>query len=252
MRSIGPDSFLMLRSAPLKATQAIDSVHNSDRQVPPSPVAKIASCRRCSTAHWPPSRSPKDRGSSRSASRGVRISLGGDPAAPLPLRRLGLRVVYEDGRGILRDVLTQCTQQGFTIARVAPAATRGADGVAQRSAGGSRRLGDRSQRRPGVAPARCIRCHAGTHRGNPTKGPNHVPARAVRARAEPLGRPPIAPTLDRDVDEARRTLERFAETSVDYDDVVAVLEREGVQKFADSFRKLLDGVAAKRNQLVAS
>jgi putative Mg2+ transporter-C (MgtC) family protein len=31
----------------------------------------------------------------------------------------GLRVVYADGRGVLRDVLTVCTDQGFTIARVA-------------------------------------------------------------------------------------------------------------------------------------
>ena len=59
-------------------------------------------------------------------------------------------------------------------------------------------------------------------------------------------------TLDQDVDEARRTLERFANAGVDYDDVVAVLEREGVKKFADSFKQLLDGVAAKRDQLVAS
>jgi putative Mg2+ transporter-C (MgtC) family protein len=31
----------------------------------------------------------------------------------------GMRVVYADGRGVLRDVLTACTDQGFTIARVA-------------------------------------------------------------------------------------------------------------------------------------
>jgi putative Mg2+ transporter-C (MgtC) family protein len=31
----------------------------------------------------------------------------------------GLRVVYADGRGVLRDVLAACTDQGFTIARVA-------------------------------------------------------------------------------------------------------------------------------------
>jgi hypothetical protein len=30
-----------------------------------------------------------------------------------------------------------------------------------------------------------------------------------------------------------------------------VLEREGVQKFADSFKELLDGVASKREELVA-
>jgi transaldolase len=59
-------------------------------------------------------------------------------------------------------------------------------------------------------------------------------------------------TLEQDVDGARQTLERFAEAGIDYDDVVAVLEREGVEKFADAFKKLLDGVAGKRDQLVAA
>jgi transaldolase len=62
----------------------------------------------------------------------------------------------------------------------------------------------------------------------------------------------VEDTLERDVEEARRTLERFADAGVDYDDVVAVLEREGVEKFADSFRQLIDGVAGKRDQLVAA
>jgi transaldolase len=62
----------------------------------------------------------------------------------------------------------------------------------------------------------------------------------------------VEPTLERDIDEAHRTLERFADAGIDYDDVVAVLEREGVEKFADSFRKLIEGVAAKRDQLVAA
>jgi transaldolase len=60
------------------------------------------------------------------------------------------------------------------------------------------------------------------------------------------------PTLERDVDDARRTLAQLADAGIDYDDVVAVLEREGVAKFADSFRKLIDGVAGKRDQLVAA
>ena len=54
------------------------------------------------------------------------------------------------------------------------------------------------------------------------------------------------------VDEARETFERLADAGVDYDDVVAVLEREGVQKFADSFRELIDGVAAKRDQFATA
>ncbi len=62
----------------------------------------------------------------------------------------------------------------------------------------------------------------------------------------------VEDTLERDLDDARRTFERFAAAGIDYDDVVAVLEREGVQKFGDSFGKLIDGVAAKRDQLVAA
>ena len=38
---------------------------------------------------------------------------------------------------------------------------------------------------------------------------------------------------------------------VDYDDVVLTLEKEGVQKFSDSFTELLDGVKAKREAVAA-
>jgi transaldolase len=62
----------------------------------------------------------------------------------------------------------------------------------------------------------------------------------------------VAPTLERDLDEAQRVFDRIAEAGVDYDDVVATLEREGVDKFADSFRELLDGVTAKRGELVSA
>ena len=44
----------------------------------------------------------------------------------------------------------------------------------------------------------------------------------------------------------------LAEVGVDYDDVVATLEAEGVQKFADSFQELLDGIRAKRAELAAA
>ncbi len=78
---------------------------------------------------------------------------------------------------------------------------------------------------------------------------NTMPRETIDA-VEDHGR--IERTLDRDVDEARRTFERFAEAGIDYDDVVAVLEREGVEKFDASFKELLDGVASKRDQLVAA
>ena len=62
----------------------------------------------------------------------------------------------------------------------------------------------------------------------------------------------VALTLERDLDEAHRVFERIAEAGVDYDDVVVRLEQEGVQKFSDSFAELLDGVRAKRGELVSA
>jgi transaldolase len=62
----------------------------------------------------------------------------------------------------------------------------------------------------------------------------------------------VKDTLESGVDEAHRTLERFGQAGVDYDDVVEVLEREGVEKFAKSFAELLEGVSEKRKQFVAS
>ncbi len=53
------------------------------------------------------------------------------------------------------------------------------------------------------------------------------------------------------VDEAHRLFEQLAAVGVDYDDVVATLEKEGVQKFSDSFTELLDGVKAKREAVAA-
>ncbi len=62
----------------------------------------------------------------------------------------------------------------------------------------------------------------------------------------------VALTLEKDLDEAKRVFERIAEAGVDYDDVVVVLEQEGVQKFSDSFAELLAGVSAKRGELVSA
>jgi transaldolase len=53
------------------------------------------------------------------------------------------------------------------------------------------------------------------------------------------------------VDEAHRLFEQLAAVGIDYDDVVQTLEREGVQKFSDSFAELLDGVRAKREAVAA-
>ena len=59
-------------------------------------------------------------------------------------------------------------------------------------------------------------------------------------------------TVDDDLEEARALLkEKLPAVGVDYDDVVATLEQEGVQKFSDSFAELIDGVKAKREAVAA-
>ena len=60
----------------------------------------------------------------------------------------------------------------------------------------------------------------------------------------------VKDTLTQGVDEARQHLHALADAGVDYDDVAATLEREGVEKFSDSFRQLLDGIESKRAALV--
>jgi transaldolase len=62
----------------------------------------------------------------------------------------------------------------------------------------------------------------------------------------------VEETLTRDVEGAERTLAAFAQAGIDYDDVVDTLEREGVEKFAKSFKDLLGGIAAKRDSMVAA
>jgi transaldolase len=59
-------------------------------------------------------------------------------------------------------------------------------------------------------------------------------------------------TLEEGLDEARRLFEELAAAGIDYDDVTRVLEEEGVEKFADSFDELLEGIAAKRGELIAA
>ena len=62
----------------------------------------------------------------------------------------------------------------------------------------------------------------------------------------------VADTLEQGLDEAHELLVELEGAGVDYDDVVATLEREGVQKFSDSFAELLEGIFAKRGELVSA
>jgi transaldolase len=109
----------------------------------------------------------------------------------------------------------------------------------------------------GATPQRCL--WASTSTKNPAYrdvlyveeliGPMTVdtmPEETIRAFQD-HGR--VRLTLEEGIDEAKQVFERLAEAGVDYDDVVETLEREGVEKFADSFAELLDGIRAKSGEL---
>jgi len=59
-------------------------------------------------------------------------------------------------------------------------------------------------------------------------------------------------TIGEGVAEARALIDELAAVGVEYDDVVETLEQEGVQKFADSFAELLEGLRAKASAVAAA
>jgi transaldolase len=58
------------------------------------------------------------------------------------------------------------------------------------------------------------------------------------------------PLLESGLLDARKLFDELAAAGVDYEDVTDTLEREGVEKFADSFDELLDALEQKRTALV--
>ena len=56
--------------------------------------------------------------------------------------------------------------------------------------------------------------------------------------------------LEDELEQARKLFDELADAGVDYADVTDTLEREGVEKFADSFAELLDALEQKRASLV--
>ena len=71
---------------------------------------------------------------------------------------------------------------------------------------------------------------------------NTLPEKTIRAFQD-HGR--VRPTLEEGVDEAQALLEQLAAAGIDYDDVTETLEREGVDAFAKSFSKLMDGIRTR-------
>ena len=59
------------------------------------------------------------------------------------------------------------------------------------------------------------------------------------------------PFSESDIDSARLELDALGDVGIDYADVTATLEREGVQKFADSFHELIAAIDEARQRLGA-
>jgi transaldolase len=62
----------------------------------------------------------------------------------------------------------------------------------------------------------------------------------------------VEPRLESDLDEAEYLFNQLYAAGVDYDDVVAMLEREGIEKFVASIDELLKRVDDKRRHLAAA
>ena len=112
----------------------------------------------------------------------------------------------------------------------------------------------------GAHPQRCL--WASTSTKNPAYrdvmyveeliGPftvNTMPEETIRAFQD-HGR--VEDTLERDLDKAKKLLDDLRDAGIDYDDVTDTLEREGVQKFIDSFVDLKQGITEKRAVLAAA
>ena len=173
------------------------------------------------------------------------------------------------------------SRRAATPARCSPSRASSSPGSTPRPTGGSTRSAGPTSRASSRSRTRSSRTATGRRRSRATAGrPSRRPARGRSAASGP--RPPrrtpttatsstsrsssgptsstpcrsrrsarsrttarSATRSQQDVDEARRLLDELAAAGVDYDDVVETLEREGVQKFADSFAELLDGIAGE-------
>jgi transaldolase len=59
----------------------------------------------------------------------------------------------------------------------------------------------------------------------------------------------VALTLESELEDANHLFNQLYAAGIDYDDIVATLEREGIEKFRASFTQLLEQIAEKRHQL---
>lgn len=61
----------------------------------------------------------------------------------------------------------------------------------------------------------------------------------------------VRPTLEEDLNAVRETMARIAEAGIDFEEVAEHLQTEGVRLFSDSFQKMLDLLAEKRETILS-
>jgi transaldolase len=76
---------------------------------------------------------------------------------------------------------------------------------------------------------------------------NTMPEETIRAFQD-HGK--VALTLEQGIEEAKKLFADLEQAGIDYDDVTDTLEQEGIEKFADSFSELLEGIRSKSGELV--
>jgi transaldolase len=111
----------------------------------------------------------------------------------------------------------------------------------------------------GATPQRCL--WASTSTKNPDYrdviyveeliGPNTVNTMPVETIEAFQDHGEAANTLEEDLDDARATFDALKDVGIDMEEVGEQLEREGVEKFADSYQALLEDVKQKRDALAA-
>ncbi|WP_295629684.1 transaldolase [uncultured Corynebacterium sp.] len=95
---------------------------------------------------------------------------------------------------------------------------------------------------PDYAPTMYVTELAGPHTVNT------MPEKTLRATAD-ADLDGITDSLSGRGDEARATMDEIAAAGVDLDDVFAVLESEGVDKFVDSWQELLDSIDGRLREI---
>ncbi|MGH3086531.1 MAG: transaldolase [Rubrobacteraceae bacterium] len=76
---------------------------------------------------------------------------------------------------------------------------------------------------------------------------NTMPLETLEATKEGAD---VRPTIEEGVEGARKLFSDLEAAGIDYDDVTDVLEKEGVEKFADSFDELIEGIKDKSHRVV--